>query len=263
MKTSVAAVVGLVAIGTSAQTYSSASTLSHAATTSAPVMETTTEYFNDCTEYPSGSSEITVTDQTTKTYCPECTGMTGASGLGATPPTYTTTYETVYSIFCPTGQTATTYTVTESCSSTGVTRPSSYIPQDFTVTTSVCTMCPGPGPVTATLTVPKASTSATALTATDTSPSQPAGASVVASSASALPAAPAPPSAAAAASSSPMSKYVPAATGSSSPAPAAPVDTSNSTAPITPFEGGATSMSMGISTLVGVMGMVGLVAFAL
>ncbi|KAI9752790.1 MAG: hypothetical protein M4579_005496 [Chaenotheca gracillima] len=92
--------------------------------------------------------ESTVTNTYTSTYCPKC-------------PHVTTTYETVYSTFCPTGLAPNTYTITETCKQGEQCR--SGIPADFTSTVSVCTVC-GPSPVTATLTLPIPATETTVYT---------------------------------------------------------------------------------------------------
>ncbi|KAI9818107.1 MAG: hypothetical protein M1827_000732 [Pycnora praestabilis] len=94
----------------------------------------TTQYYDDC------DTTGTVTNITTKTYCPECEMSKNAS-MGM----LTTTYQTVYAAYCPTGLTSSTYTITESCSCTALpTRGANYIPSGFSAyTSSVCTVCTG------------------------------------------------------------------------------------------------------------------------
>ncbi|PUU80712.1 hypothetical protein B9Z19DRAFT_702632 [Tuber borchii] len=65
---------------------------------------------------------------------------------------YSTCYETAYAYICDTGMCKKTYTVTEHCPTACPTyRPSTYIPQHFTTTVSVCNHC-GPQPTTVIIT---------------------------------------------------------------------------------------------------------------
>ncbi|MCJ1366340.1 hypothetical protein MMC16_005468 [Acarospora aff. strigata] len=276
MKTPIATILGLAAVGVSAQTTSNTSTVTHASTLPSAVASAvyTTEYYDDCTHHPSSSSPtlLTVTGTTTETYCPACTETSATRAAG-----YTTTYATVYSVFCSTGLTGSTYTVTDSCSSTGTPYPSTYIPQGFTVTTSVCTVCPGPEPLTATLTMPTSCLDSSVTRAAGSAPAMaPSGAGAVPTppAAPASSPAPAPESAkymagptgspAPAPDSSAPGSSAPGSSAPGSPAPGSPApSTSPSTSPITPFEGGATSLSMGVSTVMAILGAVGVVAFAL
>ena len=101
----------------------------------------------------SSSPDVTITNTRTMTHCPgpSCTGsghLTPHSGG------FTTTYETVYSIFCPTGLTDQTYTLTQTYAQkpTNSDAVPTGLPSGFTVTVTACTHC-GPTPITATLTV--------------------------------------------------------------------------------------------------------------
>ncbi|KAI9681555.1 MAG: hypothetical protein M1829_000752 [Trizodia sp. TS-e1964] len=110
----------------------------------------TTEYYDDCattttaTPYPTPAPDIILHETLTQTYCPDC----HHSG-------YTIVYETAYEVFCPTGLSSKTYTITSTGSDSApvATRPAGYIPEGFTVTVTRCTVC-GPQPIIATLTVP-------------------------------------------------------------------------------------------------------------
>ena len=101
----------------------------------------------------SSSPDVTITNTRTMTHCPgpsciESGHLTPHSGG------FTTTYETVYSIFCPTGLTDQTYTITQTYAhkpTNSDTAPTG-LPSGFTVTVTACTHC-GPTPITATLTV--------------------------------------------------------------------------------------------------------------
>jgi hypothetical protein len=58
---------------------------------------------------------------------------------------FVTVYNTVYINVCPTGTTSVTYTITDTCGcqhSSDYTRPTG-VPSGFTVTSLVCTACPG------------------------------------------------------------------------------------------------------------------------
>lgn len=143
MKLPVVCMVVISAVGASADLYGEAPPL----ITSAPEYSYSTEYeyYDACTDY-----ESTVTNTIISTYCPDCEGGQGGSyGKSG----ILTTYETVYSQFCSTGLEQKTFTVTESCSSANQPRPTGYVPQGFTVTTAICTVC-GSTPVTAVLTTP-------------------------------------------------------------------------------------------------------------
>lgn len=70
----------------------------------------------------------------------------------ATSLAYSTCYETAYAYICNTGMCKKTYNVTEHCPTACPTyRPSTYVPQHFTTTVTVCNHC-GPQPTTVTLT---------------------------------------------------------------------------------------------------------------
>jgi len=245
MKSLVTTVVGLAAIGVSAQSTTSASTIPHSTATVTTVEPSyTTIYYDDCTSapppVPSSVTPITVTDTTTKTYCPLCTESSASRAAQ-----YTTTYETAYSVFCSTGFAASTYTVTAPCSETGVAYPSTYVPPGFTVTSTVCTSC-GTAPITATLTIP------TSCASTSVAPTPAAAMSTPAAAPGSNPApAPAPQPA----------HYETNATSSLSSPPE--VSAMPSTSPVMPYEGGAMTMSMSLEMFLGVMGLVGAFAFAL
>ena len=106
---------------------------------------TVTEYYDDCTETPSGTeaplagtptgySTVTATD--TITFCPICADI----GMSTFPGGSYTTYKTVLQASCPTGGLEDhTYTITEPCPSSGLDREAStYMPQGFTTTTVPC-----------------------------------------------------------------------------------------------------------------------------
>ncbi|MCJ1253046.1 hypothetical protein MMC24_000853 [Lignoscripta atroalba] len=134
----------MAAIGTSAQSTSS---------TSAPVSVVTQySYTDDCSTLTAPEYASTVTGTVIVTYCPECTDKPMSYSSSYTSKGIFTTYTTVYSSFCPTGLAPVTYTVTESCSSTGQTRDSTYVPQGYTTTVETCNVCQYP--TVATLTVP-------------------------------------------------------------------------------------------------------------
>ncbi|KAJ9630694.1 hypothetical protein H2203_001217 [Taxawa tesnikishii (nom. ined.)] len=132
-----------------ASSASVATTASSSSSTVSPLYVTMT--VDDCaSETP--ATMITVTNGVTVTYCPSC--------MEDMIP-HTTIYTTVYEALCTTGDTwsltPTTYTVTESCTHAtptwGNTASSNYVPQGFTVTETVCTMC-GEKPVSMTITEP-------------------------------------------------------------------------------------------------------------
>ncbi|MCJ1406721.1 hypothetical protein MMC19_000789 [Ptychographa xylographoides] len=107
---------------------------------------TVTEYYDEPCPTSEGepSYSTTVTGTIISTYCPECMISSAFSGPSAAPAEGTlTTYTTVYSQWCPKGTTLmpVTYTVTESCSATGMSREASAVPQGFTVVTESCTVC--------------------------------------------------------------------------------------------------------------------------
>ena len=97
--------------------------------------DTVTVYATDCSTSAS-SCTGTLTDTITDTLpCEECEmSATEAPGI-------LTTYTTVYVETCSTGLATKTYTITESCSTLGQSRPSTYIPSGFTVTTVSCSVC--------------------------------------------------------------------------------------------------------------------------
>lgn len=247
MKTLIATVVGLAAIRVSAQITS---TMPHPTTTSSPTMSPVYEtiYYDECTTapppVPSSATLITKTDTTTTTYCPLCTDHSTASRVAQ----YTTTYETVLFALCSaSGSTSiapTTYTVTEPCTNTGTAYPSTYVPSGFTVTRTVCTVC-GTAPITATLTMPTS-----CISPSSTAPN------------AAVSTAPAAPASKPAGAAPQPAHYESNATAPLSSPPV--VSPAPSTSPIMPFEGGAaTGMTMGLEMLAGVLGVVGVVAFAL
>lgn len=118
-----------------------------AQTTMPPNMTTTmtmssTSTYTDCTDVPDVT--LTSTNTVTITYCSLCTENMGPSTI------HTNVYTTVYDNICPTGvssgmPTPVTYTVTESCTGTTPTWSSgtNYVPQGFTTTVGVCTICSG------------------------------------------------------------------------------------------------------------------------
>ncbi|KAK5002643.1 hypothetical protein LTR60_002780, partial [Cryomyces antarcticus] len=111
----------------------------------------TTEYYDDC-DTTTPETIVTVTNGVTVTHCPLCDMSTAP---------HTTVYTTVYTALCSTGLVPSTYTVTESCTEATPTwsAGSSYVPQGFTVTEMMCTVC-GAQPTPVTLTVPCTSTPA-------------------------------------------------------------------------------------------------------
>ena len=119
----------------SAQDILAALTDSSPSTSSADNVVTMTEYYDDCPSSSGASYSATVTGTIVSTYCPKCE-MPESTSAGVF-----TTYTTEYSQLCPTGLEPVTYTVTESCSSTGASREATYVPQGFTVTTVQCTVC--------------------------------------------------------------------------------------------------------------------------
>ncbi|KAI9813054.1 MAG: hypothetical protein M1827_004274 [Pycnora praestabilis] len=117
-------------------------------------------------------------DESTSTFCPQCsesstiasssntTPASTPAGPSVTPTTqavpnspekpgqevYTTTYKTVWSVFCPTGLQPSTYTITETCSGKPTPPNPTHIPAGYGVTVSACDSC-GPAPLTETLTI--------------------------------------------------------------------------------------------------------------
>lgn len=84
----------------------------------------------------------TATDITTQTYCPQCL--------------HTTVYSTAYEVYCPTGVTSQTYMITATAS--GMSTPvwstaSTDVPPGFTTAVAVCTIC-GPETITQVMTYP-------------------------------------------------------------------------------------------------------------
>lgn len=168
MKTSVStvfAVFSMVFVGVSAQVATVGGAL------------TVTQYFSSvCTTPTATSYTATVTGTIQLTECPLCSGVGAPGGTTILPSTSTTlpysvllssalsssaaagagtltTYTTVYTAICSTasgGLAPVTYTVTEPCPTSGVPRPSTYIPQAFTVVTVSCPICQGMPSVTLT-----------------------------------------------------------------------------------------------------------------
>ncbi|MCJ1400601.1 hypothetical protein MMC11_003807 [Xylographa trunciseda] len=114
------------------------------------------EYYNDCPTNTGPEYSATVTGTIVSTYCPKCE-MPETTSAGIL-----TVYTTEYSQLCPTGLEPVTYTVTESCSSTGASREATYVPQGFTVTTVQCTVCENSPMVTITTPIATPSTGASA-----------------------------------------------------------------------------------------------------
>lgn len=97
---------------------------------------TTTKYYNTCTT----TAPATVTDTNTVTWCPPCE----AAGMTSFPGGSLTTYVATFKQVCPTDAARledATYTITEPCPSTGLSRGPSYVPQGFTVSTVSCSAC--------------------------------------------------------------------------------------------------------------------------
>ncbi|MCJ1396595.1 hypothetical protein MMC18_009486 [Xylographa bjoerkii] len=129
-------------------------------TSSADDVVTMIEYYSDCPETAGSGSgpeySATVTGTIVSTYCPKCEmPETTSEGI-------LTVYTTEYSQLCPTGLEPVTYTVTESCSSTGASREATYVPQGFIVTTVECTVCENMPMVTITTPIATPSSGATA-----------------------------------------------------------------------------------------------------
>ncbi|MCJ1417204.1 hypothetical protein MMC32_003544 [Xylographa parallela] len=116
---------------------------------------TMTLYYDDCASGTGGEYSATVTGTIVSTYCPKCE-MPATTSEGIL-----TVYTTEYSQLCPTGLEPVTYTVTESCSSTGASREATYVPQGFTVTTVQCTVCENMPTVTITTPITPSSTGTT------------------------------------------------------------------------------------------------------
>ncbi|KAL8714549.1 MAG: hypothetical protein Q9220_001497 [cf. Caloplaca sp. 1 TL-2023] len=246
----------------------------------------TTEYYTDCSTETSGLA--TAAGTVTETHCPHCTEG-GSPGSGTSPSGPMTTYTTVYQEFCSCSDVfkPKTYTVTEGCSSTGVPRPSDYVPSAFTVTTATCHVC-AETPVVATLTTPAPSppssappgsappVSAPAPTPAPASPTPsaaPPAAPPAAPSASSPPAAGGAPPAPAIGGSTPPAVSPPAPPPAAKepyyPAPAPPTAPQATGAPgignssILPFTGGAPNLSFTTSLTSMVMVVVGLWAWML
>lgn len=75
----------------------------------------------------SGGAQSTITNVYTSTYCPACEEVT-------------TTYETVYTQVCPTGLSAATYTITETCNGASPSRTTG-VPAGFTTVVEACDVC--------------------------------------------------------------------------------------------------------------------------
>lgn len=137
MKSFTTAILALGAALVSAQTTTTMPTnITSVLTTSS------TSTYTDCTDVPDVT--LTSTNTVTVTYCSSCTMNTA----GKTD--HVTVYTTVYSDVCPTAtgsdmMTPVTYTVTESCTGATATWSSGpgYVPQGFTTTVGVCTICAG------------------------------------------------------------------------------------------------------------------------
>lgn len=103
-----------------------------------------TSIYTDCTPLP--DKTITSYNTATITYCPECEG--GPGGYK-----HTTVWTTKLYDFCPTGLSAYTVTITESCTNATPTwspgHPN-YIPQGYTTSEMTCTVC-GDTPITSML----------------------------------------------------------------------------------------------------------------
>ena len=278
MKLAFATAVVIAAAEVSAQGYSSPSSSS---VTAAPSTEYSYSYYDDCYTEPTGES--TETDTIVSTYCSVCEESSSASAASAFSAAggVITTYTTVYSQFCPSSSgffEEKTYTVTESCSSSvhGQPRPSGYVPQGFTVTTTTCHVC-GPKPVVATITTPVPSPTAPApAPAAPTGGSPSGGSSPAAPAGGSAPSGSSPegssPGGSSPGGSSPEGSPGTAPSAEASPAPYAtpesyaaaptgavgPAGYGNSSTPITPFTGSASSMSVGLA----VMGFAGVGALA-
>lgn len=258
MKSSIVVAVVAAVAGALAQSSSSAMT-------TGPSISYVYSYYDDCS---TTSGQGNVTDTITSTHCSECTGMASSSAGGSS-----TTYTTVYKEFCSTGLQDKTYTVTESCSSphpaSAASREAGYVPQGFAVTTATCHVC-GPMPVVATLTTP---TPVAPTANAGAGPAPAAAGETGASSPGAVGSSPAPgesspqagesypvsgSSASAAAPYATTARYASALTGA--PGFASP---GNSSAPITPFTGTASGLSIYTSFMFGAMGLMGVLAFAL
>lgn len=197
--------------------------------------------------------------------------MTSSSSAVAGGPS--TTYTTVYKEFCSTGLQDKTYTVTEPCSNSqpasAASREAGHVPEGFAVTTATCHVC-GSMPVVATLTTP---TTAASTTNAGAGPAPASAGETGASTPGAVGSSPA------SGGSSPQAGELYPVPGSSGSA-AAPYDTTavyasaptgapgsgssgNSSAPITPFTGAGSGISICTSFMFGAMGLIGVLAFAL
>ena len=105
----------------------------------------------------SWSSEVTVTEYTYSDFCPETDTITSTycDECTHTESWPLTTYTTVYKEWCPTGLADKTWTITESCKTPGMPRPTDHVPQGFGVVTEKCPVCETE--MTAVLTTPMAS----------------------------------------------------------------------------------------------------------
>jgi len=289
MKSSIVIAVAAAVVGASSQSNSTSMTTDQSTSY-------VYSYYDDCSTVSSGPG--TETNTVTSTYCSKCE-MDASSSFVAAGGSFTT-YTTVYQEFCPTGLQEKTYTVTESCSSphpaSTASREAGYMPQGFAVTTATCHVC-GPMPVVATLTTPTpAASTANAGAGPAPAPagqtgasSPPAGGSSPPNGGASSPAAGGSAGQAPSAStesspqpaeSSPSSGSAPAAApaaGNAAPAPYAATaryasvptgapgsgSSGNSSAPIAPFTGAALRLSICTSFMIGVMGLIGVLAFAL
>ncbi len=270
MKSSIVVAVVAAVAGASAQSSSSAMT-------TGALVSYVYSYYDDCSTATSGQE--TETETVTSTHCSECTEMASSSFVAAGGSF--TTYTTVYKEFCSTGLQDKTYTVTESCSSpqpaSAASREAGYVPQGFTVTTATCHVC-GPMPVVATLTTsplvaPTANAAAgpapapagqTGASSPPASGSSPAGQAQPASGESSPQAGESYPSSGSSASAAAPAPYATTARYASAPTGAPGSGSSgNSSAPITPFTGAASGLSIRTSFMFGAMGLVGVLALAL
>ena len=200
-----------------------------------------TSYTSDCSTLygPSASNPYTgtVTGTVTDTLpCDECEMTSSTPGIW-------TTYTTVYMETCSSGLAEKTYTITESCTGENQSRPSSYVPSGFTVTTVECEPCEHK---TVTLPTPCTEGSAPTPTAPGGAPSSPAPAPATTAPPPAGPTGPPTPSAPAAAppASGPKT-YVGMNTTTTTAVCAGCGESSNETsAPIQYAKASATSLSM-------------------
>src|SRR6185436_6113566 len=80
---------------------------------------------------------VTDYETVTVTTCPACTEAPGPITQ------HTTVYTTTFAVICPTGLSLQVYTATESCTGATPTWSSGpgYVPQGFTETVKLCTIC--------------------------------------------------------------------------------------------------------------------------